>query len=335
MLTHLSQKFSLDEEEQTHEPRAALFLNRFTRSLTVMYATGGIEEIIGISSEEMKGKSFYFCIQEECLEDAVRCLESAKGNDSIAYLRFRFRDPRREDSPEPGTPESEDDIMTDITGTEEESELGAPQGGTSSSGNASSGNAAQSDTHDTSRSTSRPASSSAPRGSMQSEEPIEHIELEAVVSCTTDGLVVILRRARPMLPEAALQPAQIPQRETIFAAPWAPQPMFQPALHQPYPFPLGAQHPAMTQAGPPAAFQQALMSSIRDVAVFAWGLTGINGCLAEYAKGTPRGESQPADGFPIWAPELPPPMPSSGYGSGYGSVSSGSGKHPFGDPGLP
>ncbi|KAF2763140.1 hypothetical protein EJ05DRAFT_427151, partial [Pseudovirgaria hyperparasitica] len=92
MLTHLSHKFKHDMEAQDpqekHEPRAALFLNRFTRTLTVMYATTGIEHIVGIPSEQMKGRSFYYCIQESCLEDAVRCLESAKGNDSIAYLRF-------------------------------------------------------------------------------------------------------------------------------------------------------------------------------------------------------------------------------------------------------
>jgi hypothetical protein len=333
MLTHLSSKFSIPGNEQTHEPRAALFLNRYTRSLTVMYATGGIEEIIGISSEEIKGKSFYFCIQEDCLGDAVRCLESAKGNDSIAYLRFRFRDPRRDDAPETNTSESEDGNMTDITESEDESEkYGARTGGASSSGNASSENATHSNPNDDpgASSTSPPASSSVSVASHDSEEPLEHTELEAVVSCTTDGLVVILRRARPIVPPAALPAAQLRQRETIFAAPWAPQPMFQPALPQATPFPLGARHPAMLQAGPPTPFQQGLMSSIRDVAVFAWGLTGINGCLAEYAKGTPRGDSQPADGFPVWAPELPPPQSSSSYGS----VSSSSGKYHFGDPGL-
>ena len=92
MLSHLSSKFTLGPEQQTHEPRAALFLNRFTRTLTVMYATSGVEEILGIPSDEMIGRSFYFCIAQDCLQDAVKCLESAKGNDSIAYLRFFFLD---------------------------------------------------------------------------------------------------------------------------------------------------------------------------------------------------------------------------------------------------
>jgi hypothetical protein len=44
------------------------------------------------------------------------------------------------------------------------------------------------------------------------------------------------------------------------------------------------------------------MSSIREVAVFAWALTGINGKIAKHSRGTPRGEAVPAQGFPIWDP---------------------------------
>ena len=60
-----------------------------------MYSTNAVADILGVSAEEMHGKSFYECIDENCLPDAIRCLESAKANDSIAYLRFVFRDPRR------------------------------------------------------------------------------------------------------------------------------------------------------------------------------------------------------------------------------------------------
>jgi hypothetical protein len=43
------------------------------------------------------------------------------------------------------------------------------------------------------------------------------------------------------------------------------------------------------------------MSVIREQAVFAWALTGINGSLAEHAKGKPTGNSAPSDGFSVWA----------------------------------
>lgn len=360
MLSHLSSKFSLGDEEQTHEPRAALFLNRFTRTLTVMYATSGIEQIIGISSEEMKGRSFYFCIQENCLEDAVRCLESAKGNDSIAYMRFFYRDPRQEDEQETTASESEDDIMTDITASENESEMGGVDASGPSSGGESSSNSRPSygtdsnadhppnlrtDSADSTNpsetpgaifgneSAARSSTSSLPAASPRSEARPEPVELEAVVSCTSDGLVVCLRRARPMVP-GALPATQPTPHNGIFAAPWAPQPMFLPALPQPPPFPLGAQHPAMLQAGGTPAFQNAFMQSIRDVAVFAWALTGINGSLAEYAKGNPSGESQPPEGFPIWAPDTQGREKLSAAPSGYVSGNSSSSNDPFGDPGL-
>src|ERR1700761_1549218 len=112
MLQHLSNRFRQDVDNQTREPRAALFLNRFTRTLTIMYATTGIEQVIGIPAENMKGRSFYYCIAENCLEDAVKCLESAKGNDSIAYLRFIYRDPRQDDELDTSEEDS-DAIMTE------------------------------------------------------------------------------------------------------------------------------------------------------------------------------------------------------------------------------
>ncbi|KAF9694241.1 hypothetical protein EKO04_007809 [Ascochyta lentis] len=365
MLSHLSSKFDLGPDEQTHEPRAALFLNRFTRTLTVMYATSGIEQIVGISGEEMKGRSFYYCIALNCLTEAVRCLESAKGNDSIAYMRFMFRDPRQEDPPELTSSESEDDEMTDVTSDDDESVEGGVRLGhqSSSSGmqsghqsNGSYGNSeeppvnhrtesgdsmAQADSHHgVFGEDPRRHSSASSLGGSPSVHHNEDIELEAVISCTTDGLVVCLRRARPMLPGMMPVPQTAQQYSGIYAAPWATQPVFHPAPPQMPPYPLGAQHPAMLHSGPSMQFQNSFMQSIRDVAVFAWALTGINGSLAEYARGTPKGESQPPQGFPVWNPLPDPSMlghkkseTPSGYGSGTNSASSND-NFGFGDPGL-
>jgi hypothetical protein len=352
MLSHLSSKFSLGPENQTHEPRAALFLNRFTRTLTIMYATSGIEQIIGIPSEGMIGKSFYYCIAQNCHDEAVKCVESAKGNDSIAYLRFFFNDPRFPS--DQASSDSEDDIMTDIT-SEDESESSVEVAGPSflrhessngqshsSSGQNFSGGERASTSHAHSDNSAHPSnrasahrasSSSLSVGSGYSDAYDEPIELEAVISCTSDGLVVCLRRARPMMPAAQLPATQAPHHNGIFAAPWAPQPVFQPALPQLPPYPLGAHHPAMAQAGPPPATQNSFMQTIRDVGVFAWALVGINGSLTEYSRGKPIGESQPPDGFPVWdpSPGAKSSVAPSGYVSGSGSSSS---NDPFGDPGL-
>lgn len=379
MLSHLSNKFKQGPSEQTHEPRAALFLNRFTRTLTIMYATTGIKQIIGISGEAMKGRSFYYCIQENCLEDAVRCLESAKGNDSIAYLRFWFRNPTQDDPPDAASTTSEEDTdaeMTDVTASEDDSESdghirhhqygygsssgsrlynngyggqpsqpgmngayrnGAESGSRDSSGDsAPPGNTHQAIFGDTSRD---PSSASSLQHSPQSNghRRSPPIELEAVISCTSDGLVVCLRRARPLLPPSAQpQVAAVPNYDNgIFAAPWAPQPLFVPALQQPQPpkfscgpvatpFSVAPDIRPVTQMSPA---QHSLMASIREVAVFAWALTGINGSLADYSRGRPSGDSLPPEGYPIWAPDGN--GDSSGASSGYasGSMSAGSSSH--------
>jgi hypothetical protein len=52
------------------------------------------------------------------------------------------------------------------------------------------------------------------------------------------------------------------------------------------------------------------MNSIREVAVFAWSLTGINGNIASYGHGVPCGEAQPPWGLPVWDPYG---QPSPGY----------------------
>ncbi|KAH7053354.1 hypothetical protein B0J12DRAFT_52964 [Macrophomina phaseolina] len=367
MLSHLSAKFNLGPRQQTHEPRAALFLNRFTRTLTIMYATSGIEQVIGISSEEMKGKSFYYCIQENCLEDAVRVLETAKGNDSIAYLRFHFRDPRvrpNRDTPNASEDEVTDETMTDVTEDEDEGGVDV-EGGEArtppalNTHNSTSTSGMDTDNPSTSTDEARPSSHEAARraavhplhSSASSQAPTspsttnghdDYIELEAVVSCTSDGLVVCLRRARPLMPPSAqpLRPDQPAYGYGIFAAPWAPEPVFLPPLPNAYanaarmglmappqqPTPAGG-----SEYGGPIAAD--FMQSIRDVAVFAWALTGINGSLAEYSRGKPKGESQPPDGFPIWNPYGNGDPLRAGSGSS-GSSMSGITKDPFGDPGL-
>jgi hypothetical protein len=100
------------------EPRAALFLNRYTRTQLIMYATGGLAEVLGITGEDLRGKSFYYCIHRNCLRDAIRCLENAKANDSIAYLRFWWRDPR-----EDGVDEEVEQAVEDSS---EDSDIASP-----------------------------------------------------------------------------------------------------------------------------------------------------------------------------------------------------------------
>lgn len=357
MLQYISHKFSQELRPNSHEPRAALFLNRFTRTLTIMYATNGLADTLGMSAEELNGKSFYYCIQENCLQEAVRCLESAKANDSIAYLRFWFRDPRQDSRTD------HDELMEDNHSSGDEDEGGVQldnrmeedsheqrrndlysntfsrssmdRGSTyfmdrgpmepnsrSSSGNSTDLDGRGNDPVFEHRTTSQSSNSSLGA----SDEGQSHyrpsqfpgstqIELEAVVSCTSDGLVVIIRRARSIVPQVAqpaADPIEHPYANGFFASPWAldpiiPEAQYQPRAHAPW---MQNTHspaqPTPSQAlsgdahGPDS---ENFMNSIREVAVFAWALTGINGSLAQYGRGESRGESQPPGGLPVWQPD--------------------------------
>lgn len=355
MLEHLSPKFKMPPVER--EPRAALILNRFTRNLSIMFATNAVASVLGLAPDQIKDKSFYRCIQERCLPDAVRCLEGAKANDSIAYLRFWSRDPREaadfddddandgadiEDHPmadddrHSSTSDSEgggaeldsrmalDEDDTTVRGgikqEQEDEPMGSVPSASSSSAHEAAGNAASSSRPRNSNRaprSQRPSASNAVQGQrpgrrqsrrQDHRQPLPAVELEAVVSCTSDGLVVVLRRARPAIPPAH-PPLALPWdfENGLFAAPWAPQPVrphippemlytFRPPLLPQY---MPLQDHVRAAGGPP---NDQLMHSIREVGVFAWGLCGINGNLHAFSHGMPMDEAVPPDGLPVWDP---------------------------------
>ncbi|KAK5079609.1 hypothetical protein LTR70_008573 [Exophiala xenobiotica] len=343
MLSYISNKFTQSIRPDAREPRAALILNRFTRTSTIMFATNGVEQILGFSPTQLVGKSFYYCISENCLSDAVRTLESAKGNDSIAYLRFYFRDPNLPDPPhiEQGDSDSDESdgggvvlsrgssvsrqsppvvngvSVPDVTIREPELDgTAGPRNDSSQASSArhdglhglhhSSSSGASTDMENNGSVFDRPhqatrssASSITPQETPPDTTPMPGaIEIEAVVSCSSDGLVVVLRRAQEIVPTPSTN-EQPSFPNGLFASPWASEPVLPDGLPQATPAPSISAMSEPAEAG--------FMSAIRDVAVFAWSLTGINGALIEKASGPgkPSGESIPPGGIPIWDPNAP------------------------------
>ncbi|KAG7284908.1 hypothetical protein NEMBOFW57_009523 [Staphylotrichum longicolle] len=232
MLEHLSPKFKMPPMER--EPRAALILNRFTRDLTIIYTTDAVAQILGVHSDEFLGKPFYKCIQSNCLDEAEKCLESAKTNESIAYLRFWYKDPRAD--PNDSINEKEED----------KAEIQDKEADKSSSND----NAMDVEYHalkekciyideKTDTQVQTPDNGSGdeeqvPSGGSTTPRPRRHglqapraVELEAVVSCTSDGLIVVLRRARSPIPNLQTQvmPAAFNYKNGLFAAPIDGQPV--------------------------------------------------------------------------------------------------------------
>ncbi|KAK3398154.1 hypothetical protein B0T20DRAFT_201007 [Sordaria brevicollis] len=295
MLEHMSPKFTMPPTGR--EPRAALILNRFTRNLSIMFATNAVEAILGISPEEIKDKPFYECIQENCLQEAIQVLESAKANESIAYLRFWFRDPRigtDGENEEEDEDEDEDEEDSDEENDEDDDEV--EYLGSRARGSKAKVVRQDDDQMDIDERPSRSGNGRA-EGGERARQP-SSFELEAVVSCTSDGLVVVLRRARPQVPEHVPQPAPVFTYENgLFAAPWGLRPIepsVPPELIHIFRPPLLPQHMPLKESvraaggGP----MDQLLRSIRDVAVFAWALVPINGNIANYAHGFPRDQAQ-------------------------------------------
>lgn len=290
MLAHLSPKFSTSQAGQ-HEPRACLILNRFTRTLTILYATNILKDILDFPPELAVGRSFFEFISPGCLQDAVEALERAKENDSIAYLRFFARDPRAADAEPDGYepprrrqrrsssprnrrsrnnfdgraksvskigPESDDDADDGDSVMTSDGEDEDDGGNDADEDDEEDNDYYYSNSHSTSRTS---LSNSAPPTNR------DH-EVEAVVSCTSDGLVVVLRRARPMIPFSD-------PRTGFFASPWA-----RPPYHPP--------HQAVG-SGPGGPAPADFMDSIRQVAVFAWCLRSINENMVQFARFEPDG----------------------------------------------
>lgn len=303
MLEHLSPKFKMPPVER--EPRAALILNRFTRNLTIMFSTNAIASVLGLTPEQIKDKSFYRCIQERCLPDALNCLESAKANDSIAYLRFWSRDPR--DMEDDEEEQDGDQDMDDAHSSPSDSDEGGAALDAHMDG-------IKREEEDETKMDSLPSANDHHQAPLLNQpqqqrrrQPLPSVELEAVVSCTSDGLVVILRRARPAIPPSHAGPSPWNFENGLFAAPWAQEPIrphVGPEMIYTFRDPLMPQYMPLRDnvkvaGGPP---MDHLMQSIREVAVFAWALVGINGNLAAYTHGRPRDEATPPGGLPIWDP---------------------------------
>lgn len=171
-----------------------------------MYATNETSTILGVLPGDIEGRSFYEFIQEDYLNAAALYLERTKENDSLAYLRFWNRDHsvasatyqawrlslvesiQKQSHPLQSPPH--------LSSVDETSEGGAQSWKANRDPELM-------PTSETRTSTASLRSSSILEQSKNISNPKyekEPLEIEGVVSCTSDGLLVVLRRARPLIP---------------------------------------------------------------------------------------------------------------------------------------
>ncbi|KAF9957795.1 hypothetical protein BGZ72_001370, partial [Mortierella alpina] len=75
------------------EPRICMILNRFTRNLTVMYASPSCEAILHIDADHIIGKPFLVFIRSDDLGSFVEQVDMAKGLNVITHIRLWFQSP--------------------------------------------------------------------------------------------------------------------------------------------------------------------------------------------------------------------------------------------------
>jgi len=245
MIDHLAPKFrsATLAKSALHEPRAAFLLNRFSETLPIMYATHAAEYVLSCNPDDAVGRSFYEFIDEGYLLGAVNAIERAKENDSIAYMRLLWKgqlDDGRDDDEDTDEEEENDEDEKEERNISMGDRIGQPDGIASDG---------------------------------------ERYEVECLLSASSDGLIVVVRRAPPLegVPPAIRPPG-------IFASPWATSPLPPFAFTPPPPSPVeGPPEPTVVENIPavPRPSDQQVMNSIRDVSVFAWSIAMLNDTVSQ------------------------------------------------------
>ncbi|KAF9349627.1 hypothetical protein BGX26_012103 [Mortierella sp. AD094] len=75
------------------EARVCLLLNRFTRSLIVMYASSACEKVLCVDPDNITGKPILLFIRSDDLMSFVEQMDVVKGTSSIVSMRFWFQSP--------------------------------------------------------------------------------------------------------------------------------------------------------------------------------------------------------------------------------------------------
>ncbi|ORX95652.1 hypothetical protein K493DRAFT_407549 [Basidiobolus meristosporus CBS 931.73] len=76
------------------EPAACMIVDRFTRRLTIQFATKSCESLLGVNAKKCIGLPFLSYIDLEEVDSVVSDLETAKTNNSVAQIHFSFLSPQ-------------------------------------------------------------------------------------------------------------------------------------------------------------------------------------------------------------------------------------------------
>ncbi|KAK3825184.1 MAG: hypothetical protein J3Q66DRAFT_327174 [Benniella sp.] len=84
---------SWDHQVMEPEARVCLIINRFTRSLTVMYASSACEKVFRLDPDDLTGKPILLYIRADDLAPFVEQVNLIKSSSAISQMRFWFQSP--------------------------------------------------------------------------------------------------------------------------------------------------------------------------------------------------------------------------------------------------
>ncbi|KAK9760831.1 hypothetical protein K7432_014746 [Basidiobolus ranarum] len=92
--TYLATPLGRTDPRFSPEPAACMILNRFTRRLTIEFATQTCEFLLGLDSEKCRGLSFLNYIDPDDLYSITEKFENVKVNNAVADFQFSFLSPQ-------------------------------------------------------------------------------------------------------------------------------------------------------------------------------------------------------------------------------------------------
>lgn len=84
------ERFNWDDQYQSHEPRFAVILNRFTRALTVLFVSRTAEDMVGVKLDDAEGRSFFDYVDPRDHTHVMEELEEAKTTDKFVHITFNW-----------------------------------------------------------------------------------------------------------------------------------------------------------------------------------------------------------------------------------------------------
>lgn len=320
ILECLSSKFRLPHSG--HERRAALILNRFSRSLNIMYATHAISSIIGLNPNQIQHRSFYDCLDDSCVEKVELCLEEAKTNDTTAYFRFWSKDPRlREELEEVEDDYDYDEIVDMVTKEKRETkhaELTPWEGGSKMLLRPGMQLGSKTCMEESDEDYSSDPNLDDARLRRSNSGRLPSVELEAVASCSSDGLILVIRKARPPIPGVEATRTTPTKVRNYVACRWRGD-EHRNNNHNEFNDTILSQPSRSTLQDywpPPQPFDSVGLSPSCNVAVLVW--TEMNGNISTPYRGAPMDEFYPTRDCLHW---LPFEAASTGNGAWRGSGS--------------